>query len=233
VVGAASCLPLLGEVSLEEGATLIVNPFTAWALLDLARGGGHKALVQTGAAGALGRMILRLADEFALTLVNVVHREEQVTLLHEQGATYVLNSSAPDFEQQLHDLCHELGARLAIDGIAGPLTAQLLAAMPRQSEVVVYGGLSQEMIKVEPGRLIFREQRIEGFWLSPWLRGMNITRLLTTAYRVQKRLGNLLETPVRAQPSLTDGIAAIRAYAGNMTEGKILLTPQHAPGDTR
>ena len=65
VTSAAVCFPLGKKVSLEQGAMSLVNPLTAWALMDLARRGGHRAVVQTAAASALGRMILRLAQRSA------------------------------------------------------------------------------------------------------------------------------------------------------------------------
>jgi hypothetical protein len=34
---------------------MLVNPLTAWALVDFARQGRHKAIVQTAAANALGK----------------------------------------------------------------------------------------------------------------------------------------------------------------------------------
>ncbi|HEU4597223.1 MAG TPA: alcohol dehydrogenase catalytic domain-containing protein, partial [Pyrinomonadaceae bacterium] len=58
---AALCIPLDARTELESAASMIVNPFTAWALLARARRLGAKAVVQTAAASALGRMVVRLA----------------------------------------------------------------------------------------------------------------------------------------------------------------------------
>jgi NADPH:quinone reductase len=56
------CIPLRKDVDLEQGAVMLVNPLTAWALMDEARRGRHKAVVQTAGASALGRMIIRRAE---------------------------------------------------------------------------------------------------------------------------------------------------------------------------
>ena len=58
-----NCVPLRNKISFEQGASLIVNPLTAWALIEEAQKGRHGGIVQTAAASQLGRMILRLADE--------------------------------------------------------------------------------------------------------------------------------------------------------------------------
>ncbi|MCS7190092.1 MAG: alcohol dehydrogenase catalytic domain-containing protein, partial [Fimbriimonadales bacterium] len=75
LTSATRCIPLIDSVSDEQGAMLIVNPLTAWALVDIARKEGRRAFVQTAAASALGRMILRLSQHFGLEGVHIVRRE--------------------------------------------------------------------------------------------------------------------------------------------------------------
>ena len=62
VTSAQFCVPLSKRVDLEQGATMLVNPLTAWALVGEARRGRHRAIVQTAAASALGRMVVRLGQ---------------------------------------------------------------------------------------------------------------------------------------------------------------------------
>ena len=50
---AKSCVPLRKSLSFEQGAGLIVNPLTAWALFGKAKQGRHPGIVQT-AAGVSG-----------------------------------------------------------------------------------------------------------------------------------------------------------------------------------
>ena len=71
---------------MEQGATMLVNPLTAWALMEEARLGRHRAIVQTAAASALGRMVVRLGQKFSIPTINVVRRAEQVDLLRKMGA---------------------------------------------------------------------------------------------------------------------------------------------------
>src|ERR1051326_6186143 len=80
------CVPLRKETDIEQAATLIVNPFTAWALLEAAEELRAKSVVQTAAASALGRMLTRLAISRGVHVVNVVRRKEQVELLQHEGA---------------------------------------------------------------------------------------------------------------------------------------------------
>src|SRR5206468_2491339 len=53
VAPAMQTIPLLGGISLEQGATLFVNPLTALTLVTIARSEGHSAIIQTAAASTL------------------------------------------------------------------------------------------------------------------------------------------------------------------------------------
>src|SRR5260370_9106876 len=101
VTSAQFCMPLRRRVEWELGAPLLVNPLTAWALMNEARRGGHKAVVQTAAASALGKMVIRLGQKFSLPVINIVRRAEQVEALRAIGAVHVLNSRESGFDPAL------------------------------------------------------------------------------------------------------------------------------------
>src|SRR5262245_16487689 len=44
VTSAQFCVPLSKRVEMEHGATMLVNPLSAWALVDEARRGRHRAI---------------------------------------------------------------------------------------------------------------------------------------------------------------------------------------------
>src|SRR5581483_9543725 len=174
VTPASAAVPLRKEVDMEQGATMLVNPMTAWALVEAARQGKHPAIVQTAAAGALGRMVLRLARRFSIPVINVVRRAEQVELLRGLSAEHILNSSDQDFDIKLRELCRQLKASIGFDAVAGETTLRVLRAQPKGSRMLVYGALTLTPCQVDPGSLIFEGKRLEGFWLSGWLRGKSL-----------------------------------------------------------
>jgi NADPH:quinone reductase-like Zn-dependent oxidoreductase len=222
---AALCIPLLKGTDTEQAASMIVNPFTAWALMDAARRGRHRGVAQTAAASALGRMIQGLAARRGVPLVNIVRRREQAELLRKAGALHVLDSGDADFDERLRETCRRLDVTIAFDAVAGELTGRVLAAMPPGARVVVYGALSMEGCLLHPGSLIFEDKRVEGFWLSQWIRSQSFFARLRTSRAVQKRLDNDLRTQVRARLPLDGAAEGIRQYEGQMTGGKVLLLP--------
>lgn len=229
------CVPLLKGTDTEQAASLIVNPFTAWALMDKARRARAKAVVQTAAASALGRMIVRLAARRNVPLVNIVRRREQVELLQKEGASHVLDSSESDFDEQLRELCKKLHVTIGFDAVAGTMTGQLLSAMSAGGRVFVYGALSLEGCLIEPRSLIFERKSVEGFWLSDWLRGQGLLAKITTSRKVQRLLGGELKTEIRERLPLEKANEGLQHYLQQMTGGKIILVPglQASPDDGR
>ena len=223
VISVNYALPLAGAVGLEQGAMSVVNPLTAVALIDSAKKGGHKAVLNTAGASALGLMLHRLGQQEGIEVVNIVRRAEQVTQLKQQGMRHVLNSSEPDFARQLHDLCHQQKIRLAFDAIAGDVPLQLLAAMPDHSRVTVYGGLSQQAVRLDPSSLIFQGKVVDGFWLTSWVGQKSFLPSLLMWQRAQKLLRSALKTEVRARYSLAQAPQAVAEYEATMSGGKVLF----------
>jgi NADPH:quinone reductase-like Zn-dependent oxidoreductase len=141
------------------------------------------------------------------------------------GAEHVLNSGDPGFDASLRDLCHRLGTTIGFDAVAGEMSARVLRAQPPGSRLLVYGALSLGASQVDPGSLIFEGKRLEGFWVSAWLRRRSVLGQLRIARRVQKLLAQELKTEIRARFPLEEAARALEQYAGNMTGGKVLLMP--------
>lgn len=216
-------LPLNKSLSLEQGAMSLINPLTASAFIAISKEGGHKSIAMTAAASSLGQMVNRLGRSEGIQIVNVVRRDGQVELLKAQGANIVLNSSDAGFEEALHEACHQNDTRLAFDAVAGPLTGQLLKAMPQNSKVIVFSALSREAVQASPSEIIFENKTIGSFWLGPYISGQRIMKTMRMWKRAQDQIPNYLKSEVRKIYPLQEVKEAIRDYRSQMTGGKILL----------
>lgn len=222
-------VPLSRSVDLEQAAMMLVNPLSAWALVDVARRGHHRAVIQTAAASALGKMVLRLGRRFSLPVVNIVRRREQAEELRSLGAEHALVSTDAGFDRQLTLLARRLRATVAFDAVSGDLTRRVLDAMPRGSELLLYGALSLEAVMAAPPALIFQGKRLRGFWLTGWLRSMSFWERLQVARQVQGMLAGDLHSHVQARMPLEAAGEALERYAKAMTAGKVLFVPSLAP----
>lgn len=223
VTGELNCIPLLDDVSSREGAALFVNPMTAWAMFQKAKKEGHKAIVQTAGASALGRMIIRLGIQENVPTISIVRREEQVRELHELGSEHVLNSSDPRFERQFLILAKKLSATICLDAVAGEVAGTILTLMPYGSTLLSYGALSEENIPVNAGVLIFQKKKIQGFWLTEWIQEIGISGFHTQAKKVQKQMKTIFRSNVSQSFPIESGLEALEFYQKNMSKGKVFL----------
>lgn len=87
-------------------ACSIGNPLTVTGMMEKVLEEGHKAILQTGAASACGRMINRLCKLNGIPVINIVRRDEQVKQLQGEGFELSLNSNSASFLSELQELCN-------------------------------------------------------------------------------------------------------------------------------
>ena len=223
VVPALTCIPLKASVSLEQGAMHFVNPLTACLLMAEARREHARAVVQTAAAGALGKMLVRLARQCGVTTINIVRREEQAQALHALGAQHVLNSAAENFTERLFEICRAEDARLAFDAVGGDMAGVILRAMPNGARLISYGALSLQPLTLDPRAFISTGKKIEGFHLGRAIGQQKLFSRLQVVRQARHMLTHELQSEIQACIPMTEIVQGIQRYTQNMSAGKILL----------
>jgi len=214
------------NVSFDIGASSFVNPLTVIAFIELAKAAKQTAIVHSAGASQLGRMLIRLGRKEGLTIISIVRRQEQIDeLKNETKAEYVLNSENDDWISELTSLCNKFNCKLAFDAVAGEMTGNLLKALKPGGTVKVYGGLSAKGPSgFSTDQFIFKEKKVEGFWLTKWLENKGFVGLAIMSRKLRSSLGAELTSKVRGVASINDTGPAIGDYLHNMTAGKVLIT---------
>lgn len=227
VAQARTCVPLRSGVTDENGAALLVNPFSAWAMFDLVRKQKAKSFVMTAGASQLCKLLITLAKEKGYKPISLVRRDDHIEPLSRLGATHVLNTEAPEFAETLKTVLKDEKPRILLDALSGPLPQSVFLAMGKRSRWIIYGGLDARPATLpDPGPFIFQSKRIEGFWLTSWLQHGSIVRTLQAARGVQARFASgAWNTDVAAVISLSDAIARVPEFLSNANQGKVMLRP--------
>jgi len=223
--GVENCILLKSNVSLDQGATFFVNPMTAWAMVSQGQREGHTAFVQTAAASALGKMVIRLCHAKDIPLINLVRRKEQKEDLEKIGAQNVLITTEPNHEKEFYKLAKKLTATYAMDAVAGQQATQLVELLPYGSKVVCYGALSEETFQVNSGIILFQKKRIEGFWLSSWIYDIGLEDFQKEAVKAQEYIDSIFFSEIHKRFQLNDFESAISYYKSNMSAGKVVFIP--------
>jgi NADPH:quinone reductase len=202
----------------------------------------HTALVHTAAASNLGQMLNRLCLEEQIQLVNIVRKPEQSELLRSAGASYVCNSSAPDFMAGLTDALRQTGATLAFDAIGGGrLASQILTCMETAAsatatgysrygssvhkQVYIYGSLDRS--PTELTRSFGLAWSVGGWLLTPFLQKIGAEGFARLRRRVAEGLTTTFASRYTAEVSLAGALQlpAIAEYGRQATGAKYLIRP--------
>ncbi len=225
IAEAGACIPLIEGVRDEDGAALIVNPLTAIAMFGIVRETGEKAFVMTAGASQLSKLILELAKEAGYRPIVTVRRDDQIEALKAAGAVHVLNATADDFHEKLREAMKAEKPRIFLDAVTGSLASAIFAAMPRGARWIVYGRMDLGDTQIaEPGQLIFMNKRIEGFWLTEWMRQAG-ERRKEAVIEAQTRFGDgRWKTDVTAIVPLAEAMARVPEELAK-PNGKVFIKP--------
>jgi NADPH:quinone reductase len=238
----SQCLAMPDGTDPADAAAAFVNPLTALGMVETMRSEGHQALVHTVGASNLGLMLNRICIADGVGLVNIVRRPEHVELLRAQGATQVVDSSAPTFIDDLTDALRATGATIAFDAIGGgDLAGTLLSRMEavaaeRAGEFSRYGSDTHKQVYVygglDRGPTILRRDfgmswSIGGWLLTPFLAKVGPEAADRLRQRVADEITTTFASTYGMRLSLADVVDPdqVRRYARMATGDKALVAP--------
>lgn len=226
IADASMLVPVPDDVSDDAAAQFIVNPVTAWVMLEeeLKLQPGDW-VVQTAAGSTLGRLVIQLGRLRGYRTINFVRRPEQVDELLALGADAAIATSDGDVTERVRQLTGGRGATAALDAVGGETGALALRALRSGGTMLVYGMLGNEPLPLHNGEMLFRGLTARGFWLSQWFRQTPPAQVAGTLGTLMGLIaGGKLVPPVEAEYDLADFRAAIAHAERPGRRGKVLLT---------
>lgn len=242
-VDAAACLPLLDGHTAKDGASCFVNPLTALSMIETMKMEGHTALIHTAAASNLGQMLVRICQADGVELVNIVRKEQQVALLRDMGAKYVIDSSSTNFMAELTDAIHATGATLAFDATGGGklasdiLTCMEAAAARTPGAYSIYGSVKHKQVylygNLDVSATVLQRAYGMAWGVGGWLLPNFLAKAgMEVAMRLRARVARELKTTFAShytdELSLAEALDAdtVRRYYAKQTGEKFLICPQ-------
>jgi len=126
------------------------------------KAGSGDWLLQTAAASALGRMVIRLGKHFGFRTINVVRRPEQAEELRREGAEYVVASNAESVVDKVRAWTEGAGVKFALDAVGGAAGRAAVDSLGPDGRMLVYGTLSNEPIPLDPRVLMVGRNQSPG-----------------------------------------------------------------------
>ncbi|MEI1280428.1 zinc-binding dehydrogenase [Leptospira venezuelensis] len=210
------------DVEFQEAASSVANPITGVGMARWAKASGSKYFFITAAAGAVARMTMRVAHTYGLKSIAIVRREEQIAICKEEGASYVLNQSDPDFEKNLTNLCKEVNCTYGFDCIGGDMPLTLIRSMPQGSTLCMYGYFNTGPVQFQPQKL-FNGWKIQFFETEYYINSLSLLSRFRLSREVINNVNGLFRPKIQKQFSLEEAAEAYTYYSKNMTDGKIQI----------
>lgn len=225
------CLPVRKSLSDEQAATIIVNPCTSVCMVERAKTLGAKAIVVNAAASQVGKGVIRYAKMMGIKTIATLRSESNVDVIKKVGADVVLLTTDVDYQQQLKEACKRLNATVLLDSVAAEDTPTVLKAMPNNATAIVYGRLTETFDPIgglfSVADVIFRNIKIEGFWLAKYIGDAKPWQVISLSRKVQKLFEQgIFLTDIYASVNFADFPKALDHYAKHKSDGKVILKPQ-------
>jgi NADPH:quinone reductase-like Zn-dependent oxidoreductase len=164
-----------------------------------------------------------MAAKKGIHVACTVRREEQKVVLKSLGADVVVNVQEENLGKVLKSWAPE-GVKAVFDAVGGDQGAKAMNCLSIGGTMYVFGLLSLQPIPLHSGVMIFKNLKIEGWWLSSWwekLGSDGIQKAMKAVFGYL--LSQEVTVDIQAKYPLEQFKEAIEAYEKEGRTGKILI----------
>ena len=225
-VPAALVISVPPQMPDEVACQAFVNPMTAYGMIEESGLQAGEWLLITAGASAFGKFAIQMAKAKGIKVAVTVRHDSQKEVLEKLGADLVVNTEKEKLQKVVPEKT-EGGVQVIFDAVGGMLGAKALACLRPKGRMMVFGALALENMPVNSGLLIFKNLRIEGFWLSTWVEEMAPESRMKAFQMV---FGFLMKEDskidIAGKYPLSEFKVALEAYEKPGRNGKILLVSE-------
>ncbi len=210
-------------------ATIKINPVTAYLMLtevDPALLNYGDWVVQNGANSACGQALIQIAAKLGYRTLNIIrdrtHVDEVKSGLMELGATMVMTE-----EEMRGQKSFDFKPKLALNCVGGQSSNDLMRLLDSKGVHVTYSGMSSRpVVSASTSALIFKNVRVEGFWLSRWIDTNFQSQKMVNMYEFlgdMAKNGELIPPMHKIVPMRSYKKALSKSAESRRREGKIIF----------
>lgn len=226
VVPAALLIPLPDAISTRQAAAVLLQGFTAHALIFTVYPvrQGDTVLIHS-AAGGVGQLAVQLAKRRGARVLGTVSTASKVQAARSAGADEVIVTGESDFTEEVRRLTEGVGVHAVYDAVGRETFTKGLDALRPRGVMVSYGNASGPVDPVpltdllHRGSLFVTRLSAADYFSTPQEIGAAVRDLFTWVERGELRVQIEHELP------LSQAAEAHRLMASRQTTGKLLLIP--------
>jgi NADPH:quinone reductase len=168
VAPVGQCLPVPGDLTDIEAASLPETFFTVWSnVFDRARlKRGETLLIQGGSSG-IGVTAIQMAKAAGATVIVTVGSDDKAAACLALGADHAINYRNQDFAAEAKRLTQDRGVDVILDMVAGPYVARELSCLAEDGRLVIIAVQGGVEAQIDAGLVLRRRLTITGSTLRP------------------------------------------------------------------
>lgn len=179
-------VPVPDSISDETACQLVSMPLSAKMILESLDLNAGDWIVQNTANGAVGKLLARFAAEKGIHVIGLVRRDAAVAELEALGIVNAVSTEHAGWQDKVKAISGGAPIIRALDSLGGDGASQLLSVVADGAQLISFGAMSQQPLKISAGDLIFRGISVRGFWgakppVTPERIGALLGELVTSA----------------------------------------------------
>jgi NADPH2:quinone reductase len=219
------CLPIPGEISLEDAAGIPETFFTVWTNV-FERGqlkSGESILVHGGSSG-IGTTAIQLGKAFGATVYTTARTAGKCEFCEKLGADAAFNYREQDFSEEIKNLTDGKGVDVILDMVGGPYFPKNIGLLAVEGRLVQIALMQGSKADVDFLALLLKRLTLTGSTLRP----RTVEQKTKIAEALLENVWPLLESgavrPIIHQKfPLEEAAEAHRLMESSTHIGKILL----------
>ncbi len=162
------CLPIPGDLSMVEAASLPETFFTVWANVFVrARLAAKETLLVQGGSSGIGVTAIQLAHAFGNPVYVTAGSDEKCRACEQLGAERAINYKREDFVAVVKDLTDGRGVDVILDMVAGDYVPRELECLADDGRLVIIAFMGGTKTQLNLTDILRRRLTITGSTLRP------------------------------------------------------------------
>jgi NADPH:quinone reductase-like Zn-dependent oxidoreductase len=224
IVPARSVIAAPPKLSAVEAASIWMQYFTAFAIIEVARASVGDYVLIPAASSSVGLAAIQLANWAGAVPIAATRHSAKTAALEAQGAKHVVATAESDLVAEVMRITGGKGARVVFDPVGGPFVEKLANAMAEDGILFIYGSLSGQPTPYPHWPAALKSLSLRG-WVASyiWNKPHRFARAreIILAGLAQGHLKPVISKTF----ALRDIVEAHRYLESNQQIGKIVVTP--------
>ncbi|CAG9331810.1 unnamed protein product [Blepharisma stoltei] len=163
VCDARSVVPVTKNFDFFQGTLLMYNPIFSFMLIEQITIGKHYSIILTGAASAIGKIMVKYCFQAGLSIICVVNNKNEKSELKKLRVNYILRTDKNSFGEKLRNAARDTKPTCAFDIFGGEIAKMLLFELENRGILYLLSNFSLKPLgDIQADQFIFKGKQICG-----------------------------------------------------------------------